>query len=202
MDILTTGINRGIKEVSGNTSMSSLYEIYKDHPKEELFAIVVSRNDYNPEVLTVVHRIIKENNWRSELTMFIEDFQHSKKLKEKRDWEELESQSKFYKDSVEFKRNNLYHEARISHIPMLESQLIENEIPFFREDNEGRQNLSQTQVIKYYFKPEDADSAFRLISSLKFSDENYYPENRALRAIFLLMTGIAALTMLFIILFT
>ena len=126
--------------------MSSLYEIYKDHPKEELFAIVVSRNDYNPEVLTVVHRIIKENNWRSELTMFIEDFQHSKKLKEKRDWEELESQSKFYKDSVEFKRNNLYHEARISHIPMLESQLIENEIPFFREDNEGRQNLSQTQV--------------------------------------------------------
>ena len=182
--------------------MSNLYEIYKDHPKEDLFAIVVSRNDYNPEVLTVVHRIIKENNWSSELAMFIEDFQHSMKLKEKRDWQEQESQSKFYKDSVEFKRNNLYHEARISHIPMLESQLIENEIPFFREDNEGRQNLSQTQVIKYYFKPEDADSAFRLISSLKFSDENYSQDKSALRAIFLLMTGIAALTMLFIILFT
>jgi hypothetical protein len=167
------GENRGFllyKQVKRNFKKlhmkNDFYNKYKTFSKNQIFDIVINKDDYQTDAVDAVILIVKENNWESEINDKI------KKLNQ--DYEnEIAEKAEYYNRVVEFQRDNFCFNIRISDIPRFESVLVKKNIDFLREDKNIGVQLDSYPTQKYYFKEKDIKKVDEICISLKLITQPY-----------------------------
>src|SRR4051812_41016611 len=112
----------------------SLYELYKSFRKHELFKILLSPKDYQPEAVETAKRIIKEKNWTVEYEKALADNNMVIEKHEQQLQKEIEEKAAYYTKAVKFQEQHNSFQVRIADTAKFEGALINEGIDFFKED--------------------------------------------------------------------
>jgi hypothetical protein len=131
------------------------YISYQSLSQDELIEIILAAKDYQPEAVIAAKQIIIEKNWTRELQDALQ-LQKQKDAELQKAYEEdVIKKAQYYRDVLEYKKQNNRIQIRIADIPKLEGALNENGIQFFREDKNIGTVLETYPTETYFFKEGD-----------------------------------------------
>lgn len=131
------------------------YNQYKDYSQSKLFEIVLNAGDYQSEAVQVAQQLIHEKDWTNELNQRIEAIKERNLEEEVSVRQDIIEKAAYYRNLVEFKKDNNSFQVRISDIPKFEAALNEKGIEFFREDKHIGVQLDAYPTQTYFFRNED-----------------------------------------------
>lgn len=110
--------------------MTQFYERYKNYSQDELFRIVLSPEDFQPDAVITAQQIITENRWTDELNKQLEEKNRKNIEEEELRQQEIKEKAAYYKNIVEFKNDNNSFQVRTADIPKFEAKLRAKKIKF------------------------------------------------------------------------
>jgi hypothetical protein len=145
---------------------SQLYDRYNKYAKEDLFAIMLTQQHYEPEAVEMARQVITEKNWLDELNDIFrkadeEDMQKSEEFVQfltKRQLEKLKA-AEYATDK------NIYY-IRISDSAIFEQALANEEIGFYSPESNTVLLVNNIPSYSYYIKDEDIKRVDILLQEL------------------------------------
>lgn len=135
---------------------SQFYNRFKNYSKEELFRIVLTPEEFQPDAIITAKQIINEYGWTNDLDILLKEKQTKDLEEENLLNQDIKEKAEYYKNVVAFKNDNYSFQVRIADIPKFEAALYEKGIEFFREDKYIGVQLDIYPTQTYFFKKKDA----------------------------------------------
>ncbi|MEO8146977.1 MAG: hypothetical protein ABI723_05030 [Bacteroidia bacterium] len=145
---------------------TKFYDTYKSFNKDELFKIVLSPDDYQPDAVIAAKQIIAERKWTDDLNKKLEERDQKETEEEKFYEQEVKEKAAYYKNVVEFKNQDNSFQVRIADIPKFEALLSRRNIEFYREDKNVGVQLDTYPTQTYFFKSKDAKAVDKITKDL------------------------------------
>lgn len=142
----------------------SLYDRYKDREKEELFKIIHESENYQPELIQVVKKIISQRRLEQELG----DYIHAKNEKE---WSYIEEKSAYLKELNYLKENGFYRSISPTMASIFEDKLAEKDIRFVNEQKIKGTMVGPIHASQFYFYPEDEERVDEVFVELGWAEK-------------------------------
>lgn len=149
------------------------YDTYKNYTQDELFKIVLSPDDFQPEAIIAARQIIAEKNWTNNLKKRLEEVNKEEIIEQEIYEQEIKEKAEYYKNVVEFKNDGNSFAVRIADIPKFESALNDNGIEFFREDKNIGVQLDSYPTQTYFFRNEDIEQVDEITKNLSLVTAPY-----------------------------
>lgn len=145
---------------------AQLYDRYNKYSKEDLFAIMLTQQHYEPEAVEIARQVITEKNWLEELnavfdTAVEEDMQKSEAFATfliKREEEKLKA--------AEYAADKNEYYIRISDSAIFEQALANEEIGFYSPESDNVLMVNNIPSYAYYIKNEDIKRVDTLLQEL------------------------------------
>jgi len=180
---------------------TQFYDRYIDYSKDELFKIILAPDDFQQDAVSTAQQIIAEKNWTSELNKRLEE-QNKKNIEDTAHLEqEIEEKAEYYRNVVEFKKDNNSFQVRIADIPKFEAKLEAKKIKFFREDKNIGVQLDSYPTQSYFFKNEDVKKVDEITKNLRLVTSPYSDNKPFFKFEIKVLLIVVALTILAFILF-
>ena len=145
---------------------NEFYIKYKTFSKNKIFDILINKDDYQNDAVNAAKKIIRENNWDSELKEIIE-------IQKQNYNNEIAEKAEYYKNIIEFQKDNFYFNIKIADVPKFEAELIKENIDFYREDKNIGPQLDYFPTEKYYFKKKDIEKADNICKRINLITQPY-----------------------------
>lgn len=149
------------------------YDTYKNYNQDELFNIVLTPDDFQPDAVKAARQIIAEKKWSNDLKKRLEAVNKEEIIEQNNYEQEIKEKAEYYKNVVEFKNEGNSFEVKIADIPKFESALAENGIEFFREDKNIGVQLDSYPTQTYFFRNEDVEKVDEITKNLSLVTAPY-----------------------------
>lgn len=143
-----------------------LYERYNNYTKEDLFAIMLSQQHYEPEAVELARQVITEKNWLDELNDIFskadeEDMQKSEEFAQFLTNRQLEKIK-----AAEYAADKNVYYIRISDSAIFEQALANEGIGFYSPESDSVLMVNNIPSYAYYIKDEDIKRVDTLLQTL------------------------------------
>jgi len=146
--------------------MSDFYVRYKTYTKQQIFEILLKKEDYQVDAVKAAELILAENKWDTDLKDL---FDKENEIYQ----EEISEKAEYYRKAVEFQKDRNYFNIRTSNVPKFEAKLVKHNIDFFRENKNVGVQLDSYPTETYYFKEKDVATVDKICIDLKLVTQPY-----------------------------
>jgi hypothetical protein len=140
------------------------YERYKDRDTEELFKIIYESENYQPDLIVVIKRIISQRALNQELKEYID-------LRSKKEWNFIKEQSSYLKELNYLKENGFSRTISPEMTSVLENKLVEKEIRFVNEQKIEGTYIGPLHAAYFHFYNEDLDKVDDVFVELGWAEK-------------------------------
>jgi hypothetical protein len=145
---------------------SPFHDRFREYPKEKLFSVILNAGDYQPEAIEAARDIVREKKWSADLENELGVQKKEDELKQEEYDKDISEKAEYYRQEVEFRKQNNSFQIRIADIPKLEGALADKGIRYFREDKNVGPQIDTYPTQTYFFKDEDVAAVDEISRSM------------------------------------
>ena len=153
---------------------NEFYSRFNRFEQNDLFRIIIVSEEYTTDAIDTALTIVREKGWQDDLNQKLAETETEKIKQEIVEDDKIVEKFNHYRAFVEFKEENNPFEINISDVPQFESELINQEVPFYRDDNKLGFDRKYSINPKYYFRDIDVDKADAIQKKLNIKSAEFH----------------------------